>query len=191
MCYEVLLFLVPFCSHDLISIFLPLNLPVAYNSSVHCTQVSDQCPLGLSFDYLFNTARGIWRYLAESKYSATNTKCMFFPMKIASLASNWLRRFRLLLHKHGTKFDKNDRKHVPKMIVTSVADLLRHFQLLLCNRWTKYEEFDRKQVLKVKVCVFPLIDQRKVWPLFIWEKGRDLTQSYEKKNPYTHRKIKK
>ena len=43
MCYEVLLFLVPFCS----LMFLPLNL--AYNRSAHCTQVSDQCPLGSKF----------------------------------------------------------------------------------------------------------------------------------------------
>ena len=42
-CYEVLLFLVPFCSQ----IFYPSALNLAYNRSAHCAQVSDQCPLGL------------------------------------------------------------------------------------------------------------------------------------------------
>ena len=74
--------------------------------------------------------------------------------KMAALASDWLRHFRLLLWNHWTEFNETwqearsqrplpswcfraDRKN--KMAILA-SDWLRHFRLLLWNRWTEFNE---------------------------------------------------
>ena len=103
--------------------------------------------------------------------------CVFWAdrkNKMAALASDWLRHFRLLLWHHWTEFNETwqearsqhpwwiwdwvcvfqaDRKN--KMAALA-SDLMRHFRLLLWNGWTDFNETWRKQDLNVlyRVCVF-------------------------------------
>ena len=74
--------------------------------------------------------------------------------KMAALASDWLRHFRLLLWDRWTEFDKLDRKQdlcvlyqvcvcradQKKKLAALASDWLRHFKLLLWNRWTEFNE---------------------------------------------------
>ena len=74
--------------------------------------------------------------------------------KMATLASNWLRHFRLLLWNGWREFDETlqeagSQGPLPILCFSgksenqdggTAADWLRHFRLLLWNRWTKFNE---------------------------------------------------
>ena len=104
---------------------------------------------------------GIQRNLTGSKISMSSTNfyqvCVFRAdrkNKMAALASDWLRHFRLLLWNRWTEFNETwqearspcryqvcvfraDRKN--KMAALA-SDCLRHYRLLLWNRWTEFNE---------------------------------------------------
>ena len=115
--------------------------------------------------------------------------CVFWAdrkNKMANLASDWLRHFRLLFwncERNLTKLDRKqdlnalyqvcifqvDRKN--KMAALAY-DLLRHFRLLLWNRWMA--KLDRKQSLNAfyHVCVFQANREKTKWlpwPLIGWD----------------------
>ena len=76
--------------------------------------------------------------------------------KMAALASDWLRHFRLLLWNHWTEFNEtwqeaNSQRPLPNQVCVFWADRknkmaalacdgLRHFRLLLWNHWTEFNE---------------------------------------------------
>ena len=74
--------------------------------------------------------------------------------KMAALASDWLRHFRLLLWNRWTEFNETwqvarFQRPLPSLcflgrlknkIAALASDLLRHFRLLLWNRWTEFNE---------------------------------------------------
>ena len=74
--------------------------------------------------------------------------------KMAALASDWLRNFRLLLWNRWSEFNETwqeARSQRPlqslcfsgqseKKMAALASDWLRHFRLLLCNRWTEFNE---------------------------------------------------
>ena len=74
--------------------------------------------------------------------------------KMAPLAFDWLRHFRLLLWSCWTEFNETDRKQDLNILyqvcvfradgknkmATLAFDWLRHFRLLLWNRWTEFNE---------------------------------------------------
>ena len=74
--------------------------------------------------------------------------------KMAVLASDWLRHFRLLLWNHWTEFNKTLQKtrsqrplpslcfsgRSEKKMAALASDWLRHFRFLLWNRWTEFNE---------------------------------------------------
>ena len=84
--------------------------------------------------------------------------CVFradWKNKMAALASNWLRHFRLLLWNRWTEFNETcqeARSHRPlpslcflradqkNKMAALASDWLRHFRLLLWNRWTEFNE---------------------------------------------------
>ena len=123
---------------------------------------------------------GIQRNLTGSKISMSSTKFLFFRSigknKMAALASDWLRHFRLLLWNRWTEFDKTwhearsqrplpslcfSGQSVKKKMAAMAHDWLRHFLLLLWNCWTGFKEIwqeARSQHL-LPSCVFSLMSK--------------------------------
>ena len=132
------------------------------------TQVSFLCRLRSSsvgpsltfhiFDFSSETAeRNSTKRDWKQDFNVLYQVCVFRAdrkNKMAALASDWLRHFRLLLWNHWTEFNETwqearsqcplpslcfraDRKN--KMAALA-SDWLRHFRLLLWNRWTKFNE---------------------------------------------------
>ena len=74
--------------------------------------------------------------------------------KMAAMASDWLRHFRLLLCNRWREFNETwqeatSQRPLPnlcfsgrseKQMAAMASDWLRHFRLLLCNRWTEFNE---------------------------------------------------
>ena len=102
---------------------------------------------------------GIQRNLIESKISTSSTKFVFFfradrRNKMAVLASDWLRHFRLLLWNRWTEFNKTwqdarSQRPLPSLCFSGrsknkmaalASDWLRYFRLLLWNDWTELNE---------------------------------------------------
>ena len=89
------------------------------------------------------------RKLTGSKISTSSTKFVFFRPKMSSLASDWLRYFRLLFWNRWSEFNKTwqearsqvcvfQANQKTKMAVLA-SDWLRHFRLLW-NRWSEFNE---------------------------------------------------
>ena len=127
------------------------------------TSEKQDCRPGLWLAETFSTSplkplNRIQRNLTGSKILMSSTKFAFFwadpKNKMAALASDWLRHFRLLLWNRWTEFnetwqeaDLNVLYHVcvfradPKNKMAALtSDWLRHFRLLLWNRWTEFNE---------------------------------------------------
>ena len=104
---------------------------------------------------------GIQRNLTRSKISTSSTKFVVFfwadrKIKMAALACDWLRHFRLLFRtteQSSTKLNRKQDLNVLyqvcvffwairkiKMATLVVSDWLRHFRLLLWNRWMELNE---------------------------------------------------
>ena len=84
--------------------------------------------------------------------------CVFradWKNKMAAIASDWLRHFRLLLWNHCTEFKESWQEATSQLPLPSfcffladwknkmgalASDWLRHFRLLLWNRWMKFKE---------------------------------------------------
>ena len=110
------------------------------------------------FDFSSETAeRNSTKLDRKQVLNALYQDCVFRAdrkNKMAALASDWLRHFRLLLWNHWTDSMKLDRKqdlHAlyqvcvfranPKNNMAALAsDWLRHFRLLLWNCWTEFSE---------------------------------------------------
>ena len=106
--------------------------------------------------------------------------------KMATLASDWLRHFRLLLWNRWTEFNETwqDIKVLYQVCVfladqknkmaTLASDWLRHFWLLLWNRWTEFNETwqeARSQCPLPSLCFFEPIRKTRwpPWPLICWD----------------------
>ena len=103
---------------------------------------------------------GIERNLTESKTSTSSTKFVFFQAdrknKMAALAYDWLRHFRLLLWNRWMEFNETwqeARSQCPlpslcfsgwsekkTKMAALASDWLRHFRLLLWNHWSEFNE---------------------------------------------------
>ena len=101
---------------------------------------------------------GIQRNLTGSKISTSSTKFVFFRAdqknKMAAMASDWLRHFRLLLWNRWTEFietwqETRFQRPLPSLCFSGwsenkmaalASDWRRHFRLLLWNRWTEFIE---------------------------------------------------
>ena len=102
--------------------------------------------------------KGIQWNLTGSKISTSSTKFVFFgpieKKKMAALAFDWLRHFRLLLWNRWKEFNETwqearSQRPLPSLcfsgrsenkMATLASDWLRHFRLLLWNRWTEFNE---------------------------------------------------
>ena len=102
---------------------------------------------------------GIQRNLTGSNISTSSTKFVFFgPIgknKMAALASDWLRHFRLLWN-CWTEFnviwqETRSQRPLPNLYCSGrsvnkdsrhalASDWLRYFRLILWNRWTEFNE---------------------------------------------------
>ena len=123
-----------------------------------------------------------WNFTG-SKISTPSTKFVFFwadwKNKMAALASDWLRHFRLLLRNRWTEFNKTWQEASTRCLLpclcfsgksgtnkmTALAsDWLRHFRLLLWNCERNSTKLDRKQDLNAlyQVCVFHVDPKNKM-----------------------------
>ena len=100
----------------------------------------------------------IQRNMSGSKISMSSTKFVFFGLigknKMAALASDWLRHFRLFLWNRWTEFNETWQEARSQCPLQSLwflgrsekqdghpaSDWLRHFRLLFWNRWTEFNE---------------------------------------------------
>ena len=126
--------------------------------------------------------------------------------KMAALASDWLRHFRLFLWNRWTEFSEtwqeassqcllpclcfSDKSGKNKMIAVA-SDLLRHFRLLLWNCERNSTKLDRKQDLNAlyQVCVFQVdrinkmaalaIDLLRHFQLFLWNHWIEFNKTWQ------------
>ena len=109
------------------------------------------------FDFSSETAERNSTKL-DRKQGLSHLPSLCFPAdrknKMAALASDWLRHFRLLLWNRWTEFNEIDRKQDLKALyqvcvfradrknkmAALASDWLRHFRLFLWNRWTEFNE---------------------------------------------------
>ena len=109
--------------------------------------------------------------------------------KMAALASDWLRHFRLLLWNRwrefnetliGSKISTSSTKFVffgpfeKNKMAALTSDWLRHFWLLLWNRWTEFNEIwqeARSQRPLQSLCLIGLIGKTRwpPWSLIVWD----------------------
>ena len=111
------------------------------------------------FDFSSETAEPNSTKLDRKQYlNALFQVCVFRgdrKNKMAALASDWLRNFRLLWRNRWTEFNKTWQEAssqclLPRLcfsgqsgknkMATLASDWLRHFRLLLWNRWKEFEE---------------------------------------------------
>ena len=125
--------------------------------------------------------------------------------KMAALASDWLRHFRLLLWNCWTEFSETWQASfqclLPRLcflgksgknkMATLASDWLRHFRLLLWNCERNSTKLDRKQVLNAlyQVCVFQVdrknkmaaltYDLLKHFQLFLWNRWIEFNKTWQ------------
>ena len=118
--------------------------------------LSVACPSSLTFhivDFSSETIERNSTKLDRKQYQV----CVFWGRsenKMATMASDWLRHFRLLLWNCWTEFnatwqEARSQCHLPSLcflvdrknkMAALASDLLRHFRLLLWNRWMEFNE---------------------------------------------------
>ena len=110
------------------------------------------------FDFSSETAeRNSTKLDRKQDLNALYQVCVFRAdrkNKMAALASDWLRHFRLLLWNRWTEFNETwqearSQRSLPSLCFSGrsekqdgrlASDWLRHFRLLLWNRWTEFNE---------------------------------------------------
>ena len=110
------------------------------------------------FDFFAKTAeRNSTKLDGKEDLNVLYQVCVFWAdrkNKMAALASDWLRHFRLLLWNRWTEFNETWQEARSQRLLPSLcfwadwknkmaapaSDWLRHFQLLIWNRWTEFDE---------------------------------------------------
>ena len=110
------------------------------------------------FDFFSETAeRNSTKLYRKQDLNALYQVCVFRfdpKNKMAALASDWLRHFRLLLWNRWTDFNETwqearSQRPLPSLCFSGwsenkmaalASDWLRHFRLLLWNRWTEFNK---------------------------------------------------
>ena len=110
------------------------------------------------FDFFSETAeRNSTKLDGKEDLNVLYQVCVFWAdrkNKMAALASDWLRHFRLLLWNRWTEFNETWQEARSQRLLPSLcfwadwknkmaapaSDWLRHFQLLIWNRWTEFDE---------------------------------------------------
>ena len=161
------------------------------------------------FDFSSETAkRNSTKLDRKQDLNVLNQVCVFRAVrknKMAALASDWLRHFRLLFWNCWTEFNETwqearsqrplqiwvfwaDRKN---NIAALACDWLRHFWLLLWNCWTEFNKTCRKQDLNVlyQVCVFCADQKNKMaalasdwlrhFRLLLWNRRMEFNETWQ------------
>ena len=164
-----------------------------------CTIVITRCPSVVNFSHFRLLLWHHWTEFNETwqearSNSTSSTEFVFFRSigeknKMAALASDWLRHFRLLLWNGWTKFSETwqearsqhplpslcfwaDRKN---KMATLASDWLRHFRLLLWNGWTEFNETwqEARSQRPLRNLCFSGRSEKKTrwppWPLIDWD----------------------
>ena len=162
------------------------------------------------FDFSVETAEpNSMKLDRKQDINALYQVCVFWAdrkNKMATLASDWLRHFRLLLWNRWTKFSETWQEAssqclLPRLCfsgklgknkMTALAsDWLRHFRLLLWNCERNSTKLDRKQDLNAlyQVCVFQVDRKNKMaalaydllrhFQLFLWNRWIEFNKTWQ------------
>ena len=170
----------------------PVQGPWASSLTTHCTQVSDQCPLGLLLTSPLKLLNGIQRNLTGSKISTSSTKFVFFGPIGKTRWPPWPLISWDIFDFPSETTERNSRKLIRKQdlnvlyqvcvlradqknkMAALASDWLRHFLLLLWNRLMEFNETSqeaRSQRPLPSLCFSGQSEKTRwpPWPLISWD----------------------